>query len=893
MAMIWAMIEEESDPEMLAGVAKGRMKSKREQLVESLEGRLNEIGDPMNAFGQSLCLNMIVKDEAPVIRRCLDSVRPIIDCWVIVDTGSTDGTQEIIRDHLKDLPGELHERRWENFAHNRTEALTLARGRGDYVFVIDADEVLEIEPGFVMPQLTADSYNMLINYGGCSYLRKQLVRNTLPWRYEGVLHEYITCEHARTGEFLSGLQTKPHHDGARARDATTYRRDALVLEQALLGEPNNTRYVFYLAQSYRDGGDLELALRNYKRRVELGGWPEEVWYSLYQVAQLKERMQHPWPEVMESYLAAWQYQPDRAGALYRIAMHYQAKGEYHISHMYLSRAMKAPPPAPNRLFVERTIYDYQLPLEYAVACYYVGQHTEAIAVNNALLRSGRLPPDVIDQVIRNRRFSVDALFPKTESSQTDPRLRVLVPFHDPGPEFDDCVESLYRQEGDFFQVIFLDDGSGSDQAAKLPLGDPRFTLQRFDRTEGARNRIARHVRDDCGPEEIVVALLPGNRLADAETLKHVRELFQDGDCLLAYGQFRTASCDLGSAEPAPSEEVFLNPGGDFAARATVAFRAHLLQQAAGDDTTMDWRGLFHAASFAHTRFSDAVWTVEQNQASAETARSARPAAPATPTGRLPSISCLMVTLDRLALAKRAILCYSAQTYPEKELVIVTDGEERFSRALERYVAALGLSRVRFVYPSRERLTLGQLRNISMDAAGGDIICQWDDDDYNHPDRLMTQAEHMIRQGAGACFLSDHLQFIEEKRVLCWVDWTLGGTSQGSAQLAPGTLMMRRDPRYRYPEEGPFARQGEDSVLLEALCRSMSVANLTGAGYLYLYQYHGRNTFSREHHYRLSNCCASIAYLNENADKLREAVRHYPIAKPCFVIGRDGPAFAMN
>src|SRR5262249_23581331 len=105
----------------------------------------------MNAAGQSICLNMIVRNEAPVIRRCLASVRPLIDHWVIVDTGSTDGTQDIIREYLRDLPGELHERPWQNFPHNRNEALALARGRADYTFFIDADELLEIAPDFALP----------------------------------------------------------------------------------------------------------------------------------------------------------------------------------------------------------------------------------------------------------------------------------------------------------------------------------------------------------------------------------------------------------------------------------------------------------------------------------------------------------------------------------------------------------------------------------------------------------------------------------------------------------------------------------------------------------------------------------------------------------------------
>jgi len=343
----------------------------------------------MNEWSQTICLNMIVKNEAPVIRRCLDSVLPLVDAWVIVDTGSTDGTQEIVREHLRHLPGELYERPWQDFAHNRSEALALARGRGDYVLVIDADEVLEIASGFRLPHLTADAYNIRVRYGGCEYLRKQLVKNALEWRYEGVVHEYITCPQSRTERFLDGLATVPRHDGARARDATTYRRDALLLERALLDTPDDRRYVFYLAQSYRDGGDLELALRNYRRRAEMGGWREEVWFSLYQIAQIRERQEAPWGEVMADYLAAWQYAPDRVGPLFRIGMHYQTRREFHTAHLFFARAAAIPRPGPERLFVEQALYDFQLPLEYGVASFYVGDHAEAIATNNRLLRSNQ------------------------------------------------------------------------------------------------------------------------------------------------------------------------------------------------------------------------------------------------------------------------------------------------------------------------------------------------------------------------------------------------------------------------------------------------------------------------------------------------------------------------
>jgi glycosyltransferase involved in cell wall biosynthesis len=87
----------------------------------------------------SICLSMIVKDEADVIERLLASVRGAIDSWVICDTGSTDGTQDLIRNAMKDIPGALFERPWRNFGENRSELMELAAGRADYLLLLDAD----------------------------------------------------------------------------------------------------------------------------------------------------------------------------------------------------------------------------------------------------------------------------------------------------------------------------------------------------------------------------------------------------------------------------------------------------------------------------------------------------------------------------------------------------------------------------------------------------------------------------------------------------------------------------------------------------------------------------------------------------------------------------------
>jgi len=321
---------------------------------------------------------MIVKNEAPVIRRCLDSLRDLISAWVIVDTGSTDGTQDIVREHLKSLPGELFERPWVNFAHNRTEALRLCRQRADYLLIIDADEILSFDPGFEMPHLDKHAYHFRIESGGISYFKTQLVDNSLEWCFKSVVHEYIFSAQATTEGTLEGVKTLRFSDGARARDPQTYRKDALLLEQALLEEPDNARSVFYLAQSYRDANELDLAIRRYRHRVEMGGWLEEVWYSLYQIAEIKNRRGDSWPEVMQAYLDAYQAKPDRAGPLYQIGIHYQHLGQFHLASLFFRQAMQIPYPRQDRLFVEKAIYTCLLPLEYAVAAYYVGDDVAAL-----------------------------------------------------------------------------------------------------------------------------------------------------------------------------------------------------------------------------------------------------------------------------------------------------------------------------------------------------------------------------------------------------------------------------------------------------------------------------------------------------------------------------------
>jgi len=337
-----------------------------------------------------ICLKMIVKNEAHVIRRCLDSVRASIAYWVIVDTGSTDGTQAIIREHFGDIPGELHERPWRDFGHNRTEALDLARGKGDYILVMDADNVFHVPDGFAFDGLAADGYLIAHRYAGTSYELPALLSDRIRWRYQGVLHEYVTADVPHRFESLAGPWVEQRHEGARSRDPETYRKDAAILEAALANEPGNARYAFYLAQSLRDAGEPARARDAYRRRATMDGWAEERWYSLFQAALLDERLGEPASTVQHAYLTAFGAHSSRAEPLVELARFHRQRNEWPLAHLFARHAAALPRPREG-LFVDEACYAWRALDELAISAWYVGAYEEGRRATERLLAECRFP----------------------------------------------------------------------------------------------------------------------------------------------------------------------------------------------------------------------------------------------------------------------------------------------------------------------------------------------------------------------------------------------------------------------------------------------------------------------------------------------------------------------
>ncbi|MET7757027.1 glycosyltransferase [Streptomyces sp. NPDC005389] len=350
----------------------------------------------------SICLCMIVKNEAAVIERCLASVRGLVDTWVISDTGSTDGTQELIRTSLAGIPGELREEPWVNFGHNRTLNITHARGRADYLLLLDADHVLR-EDG-PLPELTADGY-MLRHEGALEYRIKRLVRDGLPWRYEGVTHEYLTADGDRVQENLDALVIVDHADGGSRHDK--FERDARLLSAELERDPANPRTVFYLAQTYRDLGRAEEAADLYERRAAMGGWGEEVYYSLLQSGVLRAES-GDWPAAMDALSRAWESRPDRLEACYELVARLRKMRRYRAAHAVVSAVLDRQQPD-DLLFLQPWVYRWGLLFEYSITAYWVGDHAASLAACDRLLGLPDLPETYREQTRANRAFAVERL----------------------------------------------------------------------------------------------------------------------------------------------------------------------------------------------------------------------------------------------------------------------------------------------------------------------------------------------------------------------------------------------------------------------------------------------------------------------------------------------------
>lgn len=361
---------------------------------------------------------MIVKDEASSIERVLRNALPFMDQWAIYDTGSTDGTQDIIRKVAADFPnavGVLEEGPFNDFSFARNKALSLARSAKPspmYTLMLDGDWYIydsnnEMRTFLDSKRSAADEngYLMRVNQGNFSldYWSGRILRTDSGLVYEGVVHEVpneVLELMLPATVMLNWTATEENQKQSNKR----WERDLVLLQQEYARQPNNSRTVFYLAQTYGSLQMHEEAANMYAVRASmLDSWEEETFIAMYRRAEHLDWASHPWPEVLDLYLQAWEFRPQRAEPLYRIAKYYHDEDQMHLCGLFAVRAYGIPYPPNHSLFVYRSIYDYHIPDVAGICAWYSRDYEIGLKATSQLLLTH--PKDA--RILRNHWYYLD------------------------------------------------------------------------------------------------------------------------------------------------------------------------------------------------------------------------------------------------------------------------------------------------------------------------------------------------------------------------------------------------------------------------------------------------------------------------------------------------------
>ncbi len=340
-------------------------------------------------------LLMIVKNEERQIQRCLTSAIPLISDWLIIDTGSTDSTKEIIEKTLVNIPGRVISKPWVNFGHNRSELLDeFYKSRGEFVYerfllLLDADcEIVNINVEKLRAIPEADQLLIRVSGSSLEYRMPYFIRTRKKFRYVGATHEYLACDVETTRSPFDGFDIFHHADGGSREGKLT--RDRTLLMQELQREPNNSRNHFYLGQTLNDLGELDSALAHYMNAFKWSQWREERFQSALRSGRIAEGLKRQSDAIL-FYHQAIQVSPERSEAYYYLGALLNQLELYSSSRILLERAITLSP-SEDILFVERWIENWGLKMEYGVSLWWNQEREIAAEIFKSISMDLKAPP---------------------------------------------------------------------------------------------------------------------------------------------------------------------------------------------------------------------------------------------------------------------------------------------------------------------------------------------------------------------------------------------------------------------------------------------------------------------------------------------------------------------
>ena len=366
----------------------------------------------MNQQKPLVVLIMMVKNEEHCIERAIKSALPYIDYWVIIDTGSTDGTKAKIRSALTTVPGELLTGDWVDFGSNRTILVREAEESvvqyelrseddvGGAVFLtLDADDQILSFPDVLNLDPAVDCWTSTVHAGAQRYEQIHLLRAGLPWYWEGKTHEALMLE-GRSANLakLDGFEYLLGDDSSRRKSGSKTTDDIDLLEQTLEENPDDPRAMFYLANSYRDNQEYGKAVDCYAARTQMAGFDEERFMSALRCGECM-RILGDTEGATLSLLAAIQMRPWRAEPFVVLSTMYREIGSHGLAHMWARNILSLPTTHTDRLFCDPTARGWRGLEEYLYGTAFVGDWAEHNRAANEFYATA--PPGEPERVLMN------------------------------------------------------------------------------------------------------------------------------------------------------------------------------------------------------------------------------------------------------------------------------------------------------------------------------------------------------------------------------------------------------------------------------------------------------------------------------------------------------------
>jgi glycosyltransferase involved in cell wall biosynthesis len=342
----------------------------------------------------TICATLIVRNERHVVDRTLRSVLPYITHWAVVDTGSDDGTQDLIASVMNGIPGKLLNLPWKGFAASRNDALALARSISDYALFIDADDVIDsYSDGPPLLKLTEPLYYWWAYDGSIRHRRVALVRHDVICEWRGKIHEqlHLPRDVSDTADTLSAPFLRYTRQGARGTSDSSYDGDVEILLSLVKRNPSDVNSRFYLARTLHWRGDLRDATQHYQLVADSeSATAEERWLSGYEIAKINETLGLPLADLAIMFSKNIVERPGRAEPYVSLACALREMGKYQDA-LSVAEHCATLPLSSDSLFVDVAAYGWRAWDEICINAIYCGDTTKALSAAETALACPFLP----------------------------------------------------------------------------------------------------------------------------------------------------------------------------------------------------------------------------------------------------------------------------------------------------------------------------------------------------------------------------------------------------------------------------------------------------------------------------------------------------------------------